>query len=86
MVDLQGMRVGRPGLELTYFMCSSTSPQQRRQHFDELIELYFDRFVQELKDLESGFEPPFNLEELKKEYDDCFEFGFIMGCGHAQVN
>ena len=85
IVDLQGTRIGRPGLELAYFFCSSTSPQQRRQHFDELIEFYFDRFVKELKDLESPFPVPFTLDELKKEYDDCFEFGFIMGCGHAQV-
>ncbi len=33
----------------------------------------------------NSFEAPFTLDELKKEYDDCYEFGFIMGCGHAQV-
>jgi hypothetical protein len=33
MLDLQGTRIGRPGIELAYFFCSSTSPQQRKGHF-----------------------------------------------------
>jgi len=52
---------------------------------DEVIKLYFGRFSVELKDLESPYPLPFTLAELKQEYDDCYKFGFIMGCGHAQV-
>jgi hypothetical protein len=44
MVDLQGARLGRLGVELAYFLCSSTSPKQRREHFDELLHYYYDRF------------------------------------------
>ena len=72
-------------MELTYFLCSSASHNQRKQHFDDLIQFYFDQFNKELKDLGSDFKAPFSLEELKQEYDDCFEYGFVMGCGHSQV-
>jgi hypothetical protein len=51
-------------MELAYFLLSSTSVEQRKHHFDELIQYYFGRFVQELKDLESCHEAPFTLEEL----------------------
>ena len=85
LIDLQITRLGRPGMDLAYFLCSSTSPNQRKQHFDDLIQFYHDQFTQELKDLQGDFKAPFSLEELKQEYNDCYKFGFIMGCGHSQV-
>ena len=85
IVDLQGTRIGRPGMELAYFLLSSTSPEQRKEHFGDLVKYYHDRFIQELNGLESSFEAPFTLEELRAEVDNCYVFGFIMGCGHAQV-
>ena len=84
-MDLQNTRLGRPGIELAYFFCSSTSPEQRKNHFDELFKFYYDQFFHELQSLGDTSEPCFTLEELKADYDDCYAFGFIMGCMHSQV-
>jgi len=46
IVDLQNTRLGRPGIELAYFFCSSTSPKQRKDHFEELLRFYYDQFCQ----------------------------------------
>ncbi len=85
IVDLQNTRMGRPGLELAYFFCSSTSPQQRKLHFEELFQYYYDNFFEELKNLGDNSEPAFTLEELKEDFDDCYHYGFVMGCVHSQV-
>ena len=85
MVDLQNTRIGRPGIELAYFFCSSTSPQQRKDHFEELLRVYYDSFFEELRNLGNTSEPYFTFEDLKQEYDECYNYGFIMGCMHAQV-
>ena len=42
-------------------------------------------FFHELQGLGDTSEPCFTLEELKADYDDCYAFGFIMGCMHSQV-
>jgi len=85
IVDLQNTRLGRPGIELAYFFCSSTSPEQRKNHFEDLLRFYYDQFFEQLNNLGDKSEPFFTFEELKEEYDDCYAFGFIMGCMHAQV-
>ena len=85
LLDLQITRLCRPGYELAYFFCSSTSRQQRRNHFEELLQFYYDRFFQELKDLGDDSEPFFTFDDLKEEYSAGFVFGFIMGFMHAQV-
>ena len=85
MVDLQSCRLGRPGIELAYFFCSSTTPQQRKEHFEDLFKFYYDQFFAELKDLGDNSEPQFSLEELRTEYDECYAWGFVQGCVHAQV-
>ena len=85
IVDLQNTRIGRPGMELSYFFCSSTSPQQRKDHFEELLKYYYDCFFEELKNLGNNSEPHFTFEDLKQDYNECYPFGFIMGCMHSQV-
>ena len=85
ILDLQNTRLNRPGMELSYFFCSSTSPQQRKSHFEDLLKLYYDCFFEELKNLGDDSEPFFTLEDLQEEYNECFAFGFILGCMHAQV-
>ena len=82
---MQSARIDRPGIELAYFFCSSTSPQQRADNFQDLLRHYFVSFFDELRNLGDTSEPFFTLEELKEEYDECYSFGFINGCAHAQV-
>jgi hypothetical protein len=83
---MQGTRFGRPGIELVYFFCSSTSPEQRKGHFDELLRFYYDRFFEELRSLGDNSEPLFSIDDLKRDYDECYPFGFAMGFAHSQVN
>ena len=85
MVDLQSCRLGRPGIELAYFFCSSTTPQQRKEHFQDLFKFYYDQFFAELKDLGDNSEPQFTLEDLRAEFDEGYPWGFVQGCVHAQV-
>ena len=86
IVDLQNTKLGRPGIELAYFFCSSTSPEQRKEHLDELLKLYYDEFFQQLTQLGGGCEKiVYTFEELKEEVNECYAFGFIMGCLHSQV-
>ena len=85
LLDLQNTRLGRPGIELAYFFCSSTSPQQRKEHFHDLFQLYYDQFFQELKDLGDNSDHQFSLEDLMAEYSECYHWGFVQGCVHAQV-
>jgi hypothetical protein len=85
MLDLQNTRIGRPGIELSYFFCSSTSPQQRKDHFEELLKFYYDCFFEEIKNLGDNSEPYFTFEDLKQEYDECYNYGFILGCMHSQA-
>jgi len=66
MVDLQNTRIGRPGIDLSYFFCSSTSPQQRKDHFDELLRFYYDCFFEELRNLGNTSEPYFTLKTSSK--------------------
>ena len=46
---------------------------------------YYDCFFTELALLGETGEPYFTFEELKKEYDECYPFGFSTGMLHAQV-
>jgi hypothetical protein len=74
------------GVELAVLFCSSTSPQQRKAHFDELIKHYYDNFFEELQSLGDDSEPFFTLDDLKKEYDECYALGFALGFGFTSVS
>lgn len=87
IVDLQNTKLGRLGIELAYFFCSTTSPEQRKDHLEELLQLYYDEFLQQLTQLGGGCEKTcYTLEKLKDDFNECYPFGFIMGCMHSQVN
>ena len=86
ILDLQNTRLGRPGCELTYFFCSSISYELRKDHLDELLRFYYDEFSEQLIQLGGDvFNACYTFEELKKDFDDCYSFGFVMGCLHSHV-
>jgi hypothetical protein len=86
MVDLQKAKLGRPGIELAYFFCSSTSPKQRKDHLNDLLRFYYDEFYKQLTLLGDGCETNcFTFEEILKDFNECYPYGMIMGCMHAQV-
>ena len=86
IVDLQCTRLGRPGVELAYFFCSSTSPQQRKDHFQSLLQFYYNQLCNELKNLGANAESYFSFDDLHKDFDECYSYGFITGCFHSQVD
>ena len=85
ILDLQSTKVRRLGLELATLFCSSTSPQQRKGHFNELLRHYYETFFQELRSLGDDSEPFFSLDDLKEEYDECYLFGFALGFSFLSV-
>jgi hypothetical protein len=86
IVDLQNTKLGRPGIELAYFFCSSTSPEQRKDHLSDLLRFYFDEFYEQLTLLGGGCEKTcFTFKEIMEDFNECYPFGFIMGCMHFQV-
>ena len=86
ILDLQNSKLGRPGLELAYFFCSSTSPEQRKNHLDDLLQLYYDEFLKQLTMLGGGCEKTcYTFNELKDDLNECYSYGFVLGCLHSQV-
>ena len=87
ILDLQNTRLGRPGCELTYFFCSSISYELRKGHLDHLLKFYYDEFSQQLVELgDDVIKACYTFDELKKDFDDCYSFGFVMGCLHSHVS
>jgi len=67
-----------------YFLCSSTSPELRKEHLDEILDHYHLRLTAYLMML--GFPPDlYPKESFRKDFKDCFVFGFITGTFFAQV-
>ena len=83
---MQSIKFERLGLERVTLFCSSTTPQQRKSHFDELLRHYYDTFFEELQSLGDGSEPFFSLDDLKEEYDACYPYGFALGLSFLSVN
>lgn len=67
-VDFQIMRVCSPVIDLHYFLCTSTSPEVLKGHFDELLNIYYDRFIEILT--KTGCEiAPYNRKDFDKEFN-----------------
>lgn len=65
-------------------MCSSTSPELRKEHLSELLHYYHDQLIEHLGEL--GYPSsvlPF--DDFQKEFDAIFPFGFVFGIFSAQV-
>jgi hypothetical protein len=84
MVDYQLMRYGCIVHDLVYFLYSSTSPEMRKEHLRELQEYYHSHLVLYLTKL--GYsESVYSFESFKKDFDDCYAFGYITGTFIAQI-
>ena len=83
-VDLQFVKVSRPTIDLNYFFCSSTTSHFREEHFNDLLKIYHDVLIAELKGL--GYsDDVYTMSQLVEDYNDCFAFGLIVGMFHGQV-
>lgn len=48
-VDFQISRICSPIYDLPYFLCTSTSSEVLDKHLDELLKIYYKRFIEVLK-------------------------------------
>lgn len=71
-------------MDLAYLLGSSTTPEFRRDHLDEILSFYHGTLIEVLGGL--GYPALlYPYDQLKQDYDECFVFGFAMGTMHAMV-
>lgn len=85
MLDLQLMRVARPAVDLSYLFGSSTSPEFRKEHLADFLQFYHTALASHLGDLGHRVDDLLTLDQLKRDFDECFVFGFVVGILHSQV-
>ena len=91
MFDLQFPRVARPTIDLVYFLYTSTSVEFRQKHLKEMLLYYHECLMKELQGL-MGYKNSgahhhiYSFDELQKDFDNCYPFGFVMAVFHAKVN
>lgn len=79
------MQLGRLGVELAYFIMTSSSPAQRENRLNDLLRLYYDTLLEELQALGCAIGVPFTFEQLVEEFFECLPHGFLFGCNHTMV-
>jgi len=50
-VDFQGIRLQSPMLDLVFFLFTSVTPSVRRKHFDDFFDIYYENFIECLRQL-----------------------------------
>ena len=84
MLDLQMSRFARSTIELVYFFGSSTGPEFREKHLEEMLTFYHDTLMGFLNSY--GYdENVYTYSDLKADFIDCFPFGYYMGQLHSMV-
>lgn len=84
MIDLQLVRRARPAVDLVYLLGSSTTPEFREGHMEEVLTFYHETLTGLLGKF--GYSPElYTYAQLKKDFDECFIFGFVMSTMHSMV-
>jgi hypothetical protein len=68
MVDYQIMSYGSPAQDIVFFLFSSVKNDVVKEHYDDLIKLYYKTFISVLEQLKCDT-TPFTFEALQKEID-----------------
>jgi len=67
LLDFQLVGISHPGNDLVYFLLTSTTPELRRKHFEEILSLYHDTLHQELEKVgQVGVD--YTLDDIKEDY------------------
>ncbi|KAJ8925787.1 hypothetical protein NQ315_009637 [Exocentrus adspersus] len=77
ILDWQISRVHSPVVDLSYFMYSTSSKEQL-QHFDELLEIYYNSFSTTVKELGCDPEELFSFSALKDHWKKYSLYGVFM--------
>ncbi|KAK3874461.1 hypothetical protein Pcinc_020625 [Petrolisthes cinctipes] len=83
LLDLQMARRGSVALDLTTFMYTSLSGQERRACYASLLHEYYASFSLVMQ--ARGVPVPFTLEQLVAEYREKSLFGLLMGSDYLPV-
>lgn len=69
MVDLQLMQYSSPVRDLVFFLFTSVINSVLDKHYDELIRLYYEAFIDNLRDFQIDLSP-FSWEKFNKEFNE----------------
>ena len=83
LLDLQLMKYCRPTVDLTYFFGSSSFAPFRKEHLKSLLKIYHDKLTRELEVF--GYKDIYSYEDLLKDFEDTWGFGFACSLLHVQV-
>ena len=77
-------RYAKPTVDLVYFFGSSTDPEFREKHLEDLLKFYHDTLMRFLKSY--GYDDSiYTYSDFKTDFIDCFPYGYSMGLLHAMV-
>ncbi|XP_065094904.1 uncharacterized protein LOC135715662 [Ochlerotatus camptorhynchus] len=78
LLDWQICRYVSPALDLLYFIFGCTDEDFRRQHYDEMIRIYYDSLKQLLEKLGGDASRQFPYTALLRQLKVCGKFGALM--------
>lgn len=77
-MDWQLSRFGSPVLDLSYYFLTSTTKEFRSQHYDRLIEIYYESLKEIIQLCGSNPEQLFGWNDLQEQFKKFGKFGLIM--------
>ena len=72
----------RPSVDLVYFFGSSTDASFRKKYLSSLLKIYHENLIAELNNFD--YENLYSFDDLMKDFEDTWGFGFVMSCLHIQ--
>lgn len=77
-IDWQITQCCSPAMDLVYFLFSSTEHELRRQHYDRLVDAYYESCSTTIRRLGSDADRLFRFEDLTAQMKRFAQYGFIM--------
>lgn len=79
IIDWQMSRYASPVLDLSYFLSICTDDKLRAEHYNELLEIYYESLCKYLKQLGGDPERQYPREIYEKQWREYGRFGLLMG-------
>ena len=84
LLDFQCLRLGRPSIDLSYFLLSATTPVQRENELEQLLDFYHEKLEERLALL--GFSRNyFTRDQLERDFWMGYGFGLYTASAHIMV-
>lgn len=77
IIDFQLSRYASPVLDLSYFIYTCTTQEQRNTYFDEMLNLYYKTLSEFVTDLGSDLSKMYSYNNFIKEVKEMSAFGLI---------